>query len=60
GANLQEAQAAVSRRDFVHKTGLARKEAFETRYSLRLRRDMCPDDPELPIFSRRPTNCVAF
>ncbi|MBA2355668.1 MAG: four helix bundle protein [Acidobacteria bacterium] len=48
GANLQEAQAAVSRRDFVHKTGLARKEAFETRYWLRLRRDMCPDDPELP------------
>jgi four helix bundle protein len=47
GANLQEAHAAVSRRDFVHKVGLARKEAFEARHWLRLRRDMCPDDPAL-------------
>ena len=48
GANLQEAQAAASRRDFIHKIGLARKEAYETRYWLRLRADMCPDDRGLP------------
>jgi four helix bundle protein len=48
GANLQEAQAAVSKRDFNHKVAIARKEAFESRHWLRLRRDMCPDDNALP------------
>jgi four helix bundle protein len=52
GANLQEAQAAVSRPDFIHKVGLARKEAFESRHWLRLRRDMCPADPALPALPR--------
>jgi len=48
GANLQEAQAASSRPDFIHKVGIARKEAFEARHWLRLRRDMCPADDGLP------------
>ncbi len=48
GANLQEAQAAVSKRDFIHKVAIARKEAFESRHWLRLRRDMCPNDTPLP------------
>lgn len=52
GANLQEAQSAVSRPDFIHKVGVARKEAFEARYWLRLRRDMCPDDPSLPCLQQ--------
>ena len=52
GANLQEAHAAVSRPDFIHRVGVARKEAFEARYWLRLRRDMCPDDPALPALQR--------
>jgi four helix bundle protein len=36
GSNVEEAQAAESRRDFAHKLGIARKEARESRYWLRL------------------------
>jgi four helix bundle protein len=36
GANYEEARAAESRNDFVHKTGLAAKEARETIYWLEL------------------------
>src|SRR5437764_2856384 len=36
GANVEEAQAAQSRADFIHKNGIALKEARETVYWLRL------------------------
>ncbi len=36
GANIEEAQAAVSRKDFVNKIGIASKEARETRHWLLL------------------------
>jgi four helix bundle protein len=36
GANVQEADAAESRSDFIHKMGIALKEARETRYWLGL------------------------
>ena len=36
GANVEEATAAQSRKDFLHKMSLASKEARETRYWLRL------------------------
>lgn len=36
GANLEEASAAESKRDFISKCGIAAKEARETRYWLRL------------------------
>ncbi|MFA4906550.1 MAG: four helix bundle protein, partial [Candidatus Margulisiibacteriota bacterium] len=36
GANLEEADAAVSRRDFINKVGISMKEAYEARYWLRL------------------------
>ena len=36
GANVEEAQAAKSKADFVHKYNIALKEARETRYWLRL------------------------
>lgn len=39
GANLTEATAAQSKSDFVAKVGIARKEAQETQYWLRLGRD---------------------
>jgi four helix bundle protein len=39
GANVEEAIAAESRRDFVHKMALASKEARETVYWLRLLSD---------------------
>ena len=52
GANMEEAQAAVSRPDFIHKVSVARKEAFEARHWLRLRRDMCPDDRIVPALQQ--------
>jgi four helix bundle protein len=36
GANIQEAQSAVSRLDFINKFGIALKEARETKYWLRV------------------------
>ncbi|MGI8893497.1 MAG: four helix bundle protein [Bacteroidia bacterium] len=36
GANVEEATAAISKRDFAHKMSIASKEARETRYWLRL------------------------
>jgi four helix bundle protein len=36
GANVEEADAAESDRDFVHKMSIARKEARESRYWLKL------------------------
>jgi len=36
GANVREAQEAESRRDFIHKLKIARKEAEETMYFLKL------------------------
>jgi four helix bundle protein len=46
GANVEEAQAAQSRPDFVAKMSIAAKEARETHYWLRLLRDskMGPSD----------------
>ena len=38
GANVNEAQAAQSRKDFLHKMAVASKEARETLYWLRLLR----------------------
>ena len=39
GANIEEAQQGQSRRDFASKCAIALKEAYETRYWLRLLRD---------------------
>jgi four helix bundle protein len=36
GANVEEAQSGESKRDFVHKMGIAAKEAREARYWLRI------------------------
>ena len=36
GANVEEAQSAESRADFIHKLGIAQKEARESLYWLRL------------------------
>ena len=36
GANLEESDGAITKRDFVNKMVIARKEAKETRYWLRL------------------------
>ena len=39
GANIEEANQAQSRKDFVHKLSIALKEATETNYWLRLLRE---------------------
>jgi four helix bundle protein len=39
GANIEEANQAQSKVDFIHKLSIAHKEAFETHYWLRLLRD---------------------
>ncbi len=39
GANMEEAQAAYSKRDFCNKVGISHKEAKESNYWLRLLRD---------------------
>ncbi len=39
GANIEEAQGASSRKDFINKINIAKKEARETRYWLRLIND---------------------
>jgi four helix bundle protein len=49
GANLEECQAAQSRADFVSKYSIARKEARETNYWLRLiTASGVSNDPEIP------------
>ena len=39
GANVEEGQAAISKKDFIHKNSIALKEARETHYWLRLLKD---------------------
>jgi four helix bundle protein len=47
GANVEEADAAETRKDFIHKMGIARKEAQETRYWLKLLRAGLQDGEQL-------------
>ena len=46
GANVQEADAAESRSDFIHKMSIALKEARESRYWLSLIGTAVPQDSE--------------
>jgi four helix bundle protein len=46
GANVEEAHGAESQRDFVHKMSIARKEARESRYWLRLIQTSITDSEE--------------
>lgn len=47
GANVEEAHGGASRRDFAHKTGVAEKEARESRYWLRIVKATLLDDAEV-------------
>jgi four helix bundle protein len=47
GANVEEAHGAESQRDFIHKMGIACKEARETRYWLQLVKAAILDDGEI-------------
>ncbi len=46
GANVEEADAAESKQDFIHKMSIAHKEARETRYWLRIIRAVLLDDDQ--------------
>lgn len=46
GANVEEADAAESKPDFIHKMSIAHKEARETRYWLRIVKASLLDDDE--------------
>ena len=46
GANVEEAQAAQSKKDFISKMSIAAKEARETRYWLRLLNETTLTDKE--------------
>jgi four helix bundle protein len=47
GANVEEAQNGESKRDFVHKMGIAAKEAREARYWLRIVKATLLQDAEV-------------
>jgi len=47
GANFSEAQEASSKKDFVNKIYIAKKEASETKYWLRLAAELTKVDQEL-------------
>jgi four helix bundle protein len=47
GSNVEEADAAESKRDFIHKMSIAHKEARETRYWLRIIQATLLDDDEI-------------
>ncbi len=51
GANVEEAQAAHSKLDFIAKLTISNKEARETRYWLKLldRKEFLSDHPSFPI-----------
>lgn len=53
GANVQEADAAESKKDFIHKIGIALKESQETHYWLRLiDATLLPKDEEVKLLIR--------
>ncbi len=58
GANLEEADAAESKADFVHKVGIAHKEAREARYWLRIVRASLLDDDEVVSLLRESEELV--
>jgi four helix bundle protein len=58
GANVEEADGAESRRDFVHKMSIARKEARETRYWLRIVRAAILDNGEFAALEQESDELV--
>ena len=51
GANYEEAQGAVSKKDFTHKIGICFKEARESVYWLRILKELFPEEPYKKDFS---------
>ena len=61
GANYREANRAESRNDFVHKVGVAEKEAAETIYWLEICRDTkLGAENKFQIYWMKPASCWRF
>ena len=58
GANVEEADGAESKRDFVHKLAIARKEARESRYWLRVVRAAIVDTDEFATLEQESDELV--
>jgi len=58
GANVEEADGAESVRDSIHKTSIARKEARESRYWLRVVRAAILDDQEFAALEQESDELV--
>jgi four helix bundle protein len=58
GANVEEADGAESRRDFVHKMSISRKEARESRYWLRVVRAAILDGKEFSALEQESDELV--
>ena len=58
GANVEEADGAESVRDSIHKTSIARKEARESRYWLRVIRAAILDDQEFAALEQESDELV--
>jgi four helix bundle protein len=58
GANVEEADGAESRRDFIHKMSVARKEARESRYWLRIIRAAILDNKEFSALEQESNELV--
>jgi four helix bundle protein len=58
GANVEEADGAESRRDFVHKLAIARKEARESRYWMRVIRAAIVDTGEFATLEQESDELV--
>ncbi len=58
GANVEEADAAESKRDFIHKMSIAHKETRETRYWLCIIQAALLDDDEVRALIRESDELV--
>ena len=58
GANVEEADAAESKQDFIHKMSIAHKETRETRYWLRVIKAALLDDDEVQAITQESDELV--
>ena len=58
GANVEEADAAESKRDFIHKMSIAHKEARETRYWLHLTQRALDVDDDIQMLAQESDELV--
>ena len=58
GANYEEAQGAVSKRDFSYKIGISYREARESVYWLRILSELYIDEKYIPDFDRFKTEAL--